>query len=141
MNNFFLDKIKRLRQNIPAATADPLMKLREATSHRNCSLNLKLVSEDHVLKLIKNLRNSSATGVDYIDTRTIKLVADLITPQLTHIINLSILTSTYPAIWKWAKVIPLLKSTQLDTIMPKSYRPVALLPVLSKVLEKVVFHK
>ena len=141
MNNFFLDKIKRLRQNIPAATADPLMKLREATSHRNCSLNLKLVSEDHVLKLIKNLRNSSATGVDYIDTRTIKLVADLIAPQVTHIINLSILTSTYPTMWKWAKVIPLLKSTQLDSIMPKSYRPVALLPVLSKLLEKVVFSQ
>ena len=65
MNKFFLDKIKRLRQNIPAANADPLVRLREATSHRNCSFKLKLVSQDHVLKLIKNLRNSSATGVDY----------------------------------------------------------------------------
>ena len=41
--------------------------------------------------------------------------------------------------WKHAKVIPLLKSSTADNLQPKSYRPVALLPILSKVLEKVVF--
>ena len=53
--------------------------------------------------------------------------------------NLSIQTSTFPHIWKYAKVIPLLKSFSSDPLLPKSYRPVALLPILSKVLEKIVF--
>ena len=141
MNKFFLDKIKRLRNGIPAQTADPLRGLREAMQGRNCSLSLGRVKEDTVLKYIKGLRNSTATGVDYIDTKSIKLVAEEITPALTYVINLSIETSVFPDIWKWAKVVPLLKSSSADPILPKSYRPVALLPVLSKVLEKVVFDQ
>ena len=43
--------------------------------------------------------------------------------------------------WKHTKVIPLLKSVSSDPILPKSYRPIALLPILSKVLEKVVFRQ
>ena len=43
--------------------------------------------------------------------------------------------------WKWAKVIPLLKSASADALLPNSYRPVALLPILSKVMEKVVFSQ
>ena len=53
--------------------------------------------------------------------------------------NLSMKTSTFPDIWKLHKVTPLLKGTDHDKMLPKSYRPVALLPVISKVLEKVVF--
>ena len=68
-----------------------------------------------------------------------KLVKIEITPALTHIINLSIQTSTFPTLWKHAKVIPLLKPGSEDQLMPKSYRPVALLSVLSKVLERAIF--
>ena len=39
------------------------------------------------------------------------------------------------------KVIPLLKSPSADKLMPKSYRPVALLPIISKILEKSVFNQ
>ena len=141
MNKFFIDKIKRLRQNIPLANYDPLCKLKEAMFGRLCSFNLMPVTQDQVLKIIYSLKNSSATGVDYIDTRTIKLAAELICPVVTHIINLSIQTSIFPGIWKWAKVIPLLKSMQSDPILAKNYRPIALLPILSKVLEKVVFNQ
>ena len=141
MNKFFLDKIKRLRETIPAVFSDPLSKLKEAMQYRQCRFNLEQVSVTEVLKIVQGLKNSSATGVDYIDTQTVKLVADLIAPALTHIINLSIRTSTFPDIWKYAKVIPLLKSFVSDPLLPKSYRPVALLPILSKVMEKAVFSQ
>ena len=141
MNKFFLDKIKRLRSSIPAVLTDPLSKMKEAMRGRMCTFKLQAVSVEDVLKIIGSLKNSSATGVDYIDTRTIKLSAELIAPALTHIINLSITTNTFPSIWKYAKVIPLLKSADSDPLLPKSYRPVGLLPVLSKILEKIVFSQ
>ena len=141
MNKFFLDKVRTLRSSIPAVQSDPLIKMKEAMQDRGCSFKLKSVSEADVLKVIKSLKNSSATGVDYIDTRTVKLASEILTPALTHIINLSIATSTFPKIWKFAKVIPLLKSFSADPLLPKSYRPVALLPILSKVLEKIVFSQ
>ena len=59
------------------------------------------------MKVIKKIKPTTATGVDYIDNCTIKLVADIITPALTHIVDLSIFTATFPTIYKWAKVTPL----------------------------------
>ena len=65
------------------------------------------------------------------------MIAPMIIPALTHIINLSIETSTFPKNWKYSKVIPLFKKD--DPLNPKNYRPVALVPILSKVLERAVF--
>ena len=45
----------------------------------------------------------------------------------------------FPNLWKLAKVIPLFKKE--DPLLAKNYRPVSLLPILSKVLEKVVFKQ
>ena len=83
------------------------------------------------------MKNSKSAGADHINTWVIKLVAKEIIPAVTHIINLSISESEFPSVWKLAKVVPLLKKN--DPVIPKNYRPVALLPVLSKILEKAVF--
>ena len=139
MNKFFLNKIKRLRSSIPATLRDPLSKIREAMRYRTCSFSIQETTEDDIRKAISKLKNSAATGVDSLDTKIVKLSAEIIAPSLSHIVNLSVRTSTFPDSWKYAKVIPLLKSTDSDPLLPKSYRPVALLPVLSKILEKVVF--
>ena len=139
MNEFFISKVNNLRKKIPSVDSDPLRYLKDAMSDRSCSFKLQPVELAQVKKLIKGLKNSTATGVDYIDTSTVKLGCDVLAPALMHIINLSITSSTFPETWKWHKVIPLLKNSDCDKLLPKSYRPVALLPVLSKVLEKVVF--
>ena len=67
------------------------------------------------------------------------MIKNEITPAITHIVNLSIKTSVFPTLWKHSKVIPLFKPGAKDKLNAKSYRPVALLPVASKVLERVVF--
>ena len=106
---------------------------------RQCNFNLKAVHPEDVLKVIKSLKNSKSTGTDNIDTWVIKLAAPDILPALTHIINLSMLQSTFPSMWKHAQVVPLLKKG--DALTPKNYRPVALLPIFSKILERVVFNQ
>ena len=67
----------------------------------------------------------------------LKLVKNEITPVLTHIVNLSISNYSFPSKWKKAKVIPLHKKDEI--LYPKNYRPVSLLPVFSKVLERCIF--
>ena len=111
--------------------------MREVFRDRNCSFRFKPVKQEDVMKIISRLKNSKSSGVDYIDTATLKLVAREILPAITHIINLSISQGTFPTIWKHSKVIPLLKKG--DPLSAKNYRPVALLPILSKILEKAVF--
>ena len=109
--------------------------------NRQCQFKLKLVTEQEVLKIINSLNNSSSTGVDYIDTSTIKLVRNEILPAVTKIINLSIETSVFPNIYKHSKIIPLKKKPSLSDMGCSSYRPVNLLPIPGKIVEKAVFNQ
>ena len=68
--------------------------------------------------IIKNLKNSKASGWDNIDTYIVKLVSQCLVPALTHSVNTSIFTAVFPTCFKTSKIIPLLKSTQLDKLDP-----------------------
>ena len=63
---------------------------------------------------------------------------DELVPVITDIINTSLISGVVPQCFKHALVKPLLKESNLDTELLKSYRPVSNLPFLSKVLERVV---
>ena len=137
MNSFFIKKVKNLQKRIPPSKDNPLKYLQQAMSTRTCNFKIECVHPDEVLRIVRNLKNSKSTGLDDIDTNTLKLIIHDILPAFTHIINLSLTTLTFPKSWKLAKVIPLLKKG--DPLNPQNYRPVALLSVLSKVLERVIF--
>ena len=139
MRVFFISKVNLLRGRIPETKVDPIAKLRELMQDRQCSFTFQPVTPAEIEKLIAGLRNSKSTGVDYIDTWVIKLVAKEILPALTHIVNLSISHSEFPSLWKLAKVVPLLKKG--NPLTPKNYRPVVLLPIFSKIMEKAVFQQ
>ena len=139
MNRFFTQKVKLLQEKIPPASKDPLESLRDLMAKRSCKLDFKAVYPEEVAKIVKSLKNTKSTGTDNIDVGIVKLILDDILPSLTHIVNISLLNSEFPSAWKWAKVIPLLKKG--DPLNPQNYRPVALLPVVSKILEKVVYQQ
>ena len=139
MNNFFANKIEHLKDNIPASTDDPCAKLREVMKDRICSFSFQPVGPDEVEKIVLNLKNTKSTGIDSINTITLKLALPYILPALTHIVNLSLSQSKFPEGWKKAKVVPLLKKD--DPMISSNYRPVSNLLVTSKVLEKVVLNK
>ena len=107
--------------------------------NRKCEFKFRPVTQDQVRDYIKGLKNSKSTGLDNLDTQTLKLVMEEILPALTHVINLSIKNQEYPECYKRSKIVPLIKKPDDDPLNPKSYRPVSLLPVLSKVLERAIF--
>ena len=63
-----------------------------------------------------------------------------ITAPIVHIINQSLVTGIIPKSMKRAKVVPIFKNIGSREIM-KNYRPVSLLPVLSKILERIVYNR
>ena len=136
-NHYFTDKVKNILLDMPDPVSDPLNKLRQLMRDRSSIFSLHSAHPDEVQKIILQLKNSKSTGLDTIDSQIIKYSLPYILPAVTHIVNLSINSGIFPNQWKTAKVIPLLKSG--DPLNPKNYRPVAMLPILSKVLEKVVF--
>lgn len=79
---------------------------------------------------------SNAVGGDGISRNMIVPILDIILPVLCLIFNNSMTNGIYPTIWKDAQLIPLPKKPN-----PKSfteYRPISILPFLSKVLERLV---
>ena len=139
LNNFFVTKVRKLRQNIPPSPGDPLALLRRLMKNQKCTMRLKSVHPDQVHKIISNLKSSSSSGLDSVDSRIIKLAKNQLVPVITHLVNLSITQTRFPSPWKVSKVIPIHKKDEV--IHPKNYRPVSLLPVLSKVLERAVYEQ
>ena len=117
-NQYFLDKINLIRENLPPPPTDPLETLRFLMQDRTCSFKLSAVHPDEVEKILSSLSNSSSFGLDMIDTFIIKLAKADILPAITHIINLSISTKVFPTLWKKSKIIPLHKKE--DPLNPKN---------------------
>ncbi|XP_075150444.1 uncharacterized protein LOC142224546 [Haematobia irritans] len=91
------------------------------------------VEEEDVLRALISIK-SNATGYDDINPKFVKLIAPQILRPLTHVINFTITTSTFPNIWKCSKVIPIEKAL-------KEFRPISILPFLSKVFEKLIHEQ
>ncbi|XP_055633038.1 uncharacterized protein LOC129773455 [Toxorhynchites rutilus septentrionalis] len=79
---------------------------------------------------------SNAVGTDEIPTKFLKIILPLIIDHIVHLYNMIIKTLTFPEAWKCAKIIPLRKKKHLNSV--ENLRPISLLSVLSKVLEKVL---
>jgi hypothetical protein len=139
MNNFFVNKVNGLRSNIPACRTNPLDRVSKLMEGRTCSFSLKAAHPDEVSKVIKNMKSSKSCGLDNIDSYILKLACDELTPAITHIINLSIEQRCFPDGWKTSKVIPLFKKK--DATLPQNYRPVSLLSITSKILERIVYNQ
>ena len=97
------------------------------------------VSVETVVKTLMNMKNKNSSGMDGISIRFLKDSLPVLAFYLTVIINTSIITGVVPDKWKHAIVCPLLK--QGDVEDPSNYRPISLLSVLSKILEKVVANQ
>ena len=87
-------------------------------------------------KIIKNIGIKKATGVDQMSARLLKASTPVTTHHICHLVNQSISSSIFPDRLKEAQVIPLFKKE--DPLSKKNYRPVSILPMVSKVYEKVL---
>ena len=121
-----------LASKIMAADVDPISYLPNSYSG---SMFLQPVSTDEVYRAINNLNCNKSCGYDDISPRPIKAVADILCIPLTTIFNMSFENGTFPSLMKIAKVVPIFKKG--DKQMVSNYRPVSLLPLFSKLLEKL----
>ena len=99
----------------------------------------KLVSHTKVIKLLNGLFDSKATGLDKISGKILKTAAPTIVLSLTHIFNHAIVTDCFPHEWKAARLLPLHKKGPRD--LPENYRPISILPAISKVMERIMYDQ
>jgi hypothetical protein len=138
MNKYYVNKVRKIRAELPRPAVDPLGPLRQMMRGCPTTFQFEPVTPDCVDQIIRSMKNSKSCGLDNIDSYALKLLREQITPPLTHIINLSLTSGVFPTCFKMGKVVPLYKGKG-ELLEPSSYRPVCLLPVASKVLERCIF--
>ena len=87
----------------------------------------------------KCLFNSGAVGSDRLNPMMIKHNLDLISNQVLLIFNISFAQGVFPKLLKTAIVTPIYKSGSHND--PSNYRPISILTIFSKVLEKLFYNR
>ena len=97
------------------------------------------IRNDEIIALIRNINPNKATGSDGISGQMLLLCDDSVILPLKIIFSNILLTSIYPDTWKLANVTPIFKKGDKQLI--KNYRPISLLPICGKIIEKIIFNK
>ena len=105
----------------------------------NSSFSLKSVKSAFVEKQLRLMKTNKAIGLDNISVCLLRDAASVLTSPLRDIINLSFEKSRFPSSWKCAKVTALFK--QGDKTDKDNYRPISILPTVSKVIERAVYSQ
>ena len=106
---------------------------------RHNYFEIDLITPYEVSLIIDKLDINKASGVDRIGPRILKLCKDSISEVLASLINSCISSGVFPDTLKIASVIPLHKGGAKDD--PNNYRPISLLPTISKIIERHVVNK
>ncbi|XP_063907396.1 uncharacterized protein LOC135125678 [Zophobas morio] len=91
----------------------------------NSLISITNVSEDLILKVLKQSKNSFTQGADGIPSFLLKDCAIVFVKPLFKLFNLILTTSTFPEMWKMACVCPVLKKGDPTEI--ENYRPISLI--------------
>ena len=135
-NNFFVNIASKIKEPVTSSNHEKLREFCEAKLPAETKFTIPKIQKEKVSKFLSNIDINKATGIDMIGPRLLKLAAPFIADEITFICNHSITNSVFPSKWKEAKVTPLHKNGPHEEV--NNYRPISILPVLSKVLEKHV---
>lgn len=115
----------------------PELDVSKLISSRNCaSMFLSPVTDTDVVNVFNALKNSKSCDCDGLQIKPVKYIIDIICPCLTHIFNLCLLNGVFPKRMQLAKVAVLYKKGNKNEL--GNYRPVSILSVFSKGLEKLL---
>jgi len=128
--NHFETCATELANNLPAGELDM------SNISENNKWYFRNTSSTEIFELIKTLEPKNSCGHDLLSNRMIKKEISWFSTTLPLLINSSMKEGIFPKVLKQATVIPIYKKGEKDNM--NNYRPIALLPVMSKIFEKII---
>ena len=135
-NKYFSEIATTLDANLGQSGTNPLSYLNDVNPTE--LFHFIPVDELTINYIIINLNNTGASA-DGLSSKIIKRLIPFISPYLVHLFNLCLHEGIFPTTFKKACVVPIFKSGNPFSF--GNYRPISLLPILSKILEKVVYFQ
>ena len=136
--DFFTNVGPQYANAIPSSQFDPNHYVSYNTHPNNKSMYLTPTDESEIMDIVKLMASKKSCGYDGISSSLIKMIAPSISRPLCILINKSMSEGTVPSGCKIAKVVPIYKSKVKECFT--NYRPISLLPSISKIIEKIM-HK
>ena len=135
-NNFFVDIGKNVEKKIPQPKSSFHVYMGNPNEK---SIFLGPCDQQELRTIINALRASKASGPNSIPSNILIEFSDYLIEPLTAIINSSLVEGIFPSLNKEARVCPIYKKD--DKLKCENYRPISLLPNLSKIFERVIYNR
>ena len=136
-DNFFVNVAKNIGENsIPVNSQHSSITKVQENNITHSILDFKPIEESFISKQINKLSLKKATGHDGISAKILKFAKPVVLQPITFLINETIKVSEFPDEGKKAMVSPLHKKN--STLDKENYRPVSILPILSKLYERAI---
>ena len=138
MNEFLCSIGNTLSDKIPK-TSNPLPENEYSVNPQNLRFEFEAINVSQLEKVFGKFKTSKGSGADGIANYFLMIDLSVIAESLCDIFNLSIATSVFPDSWKIARVAPIFISGQSND--RSNYRPISVLPFLSRVFEKLIYNQ
>ena len=133
-NNYFSEIATKTVSNINISNKDPTGLI--AQSLNSFRFSDKNLTKEEVLEATKLLLDKKTPDHTGVSSNFIKQTISVIVNPLFHVLKLSLNTGVVPSQFKIAKVIPIFKAGEKNSM--DNYRPISLLSIFSKIMEKIV---
>ena len=137
LNEYFASVCDQFSSHNDSVDAPDMNKLNEYINSKVPShvyFSVPYITTQQVIEFIRGLNPTKATGMDGLGPRILKMAAGVLAPSITALINKSIDSSCFPSQLKIAKIFPIHKSGPKSD--PSNYRPISILPTISKLFER-----
>ena len=139
LNSYYVNPAETLTDKQSATPTELNEIINNLPSTNKDSFVLKTVTYQQVLNEINSIRNDCSSGCDNLPINLLKPLAETIAFPMTTIINDCIRKCIFPEQWKVAKVCPIPKVH--NPSQSKDYHPISILPIFSKILERVTMKQ
>ena len=136
LNDYFCNIGPSLVKNLPVVESNYADYMGRSVSD---SMFFEPITTDELCNVIRSLDVNKSSGADGIGSRLLKDNMYLLCEPLVYIYNLSIMNGVVPDALKIAKIIPIFKKG--DVHLACNYRPISLLSIFNKILEKLIHRR
>lgn len=141
-NDFFVNSAKDIGSSMANQDVHDhpsIETIRDILGDSGKKFSFQMVSAAEVHKCLDQISVRKATGLDNLSAKLLKIVEPVILQPLTNIVNRTLVDGRFPDQLKVARVTPIHKKN--DKLDKKNYRPVSVLPIISKVFERCISNQ
>jgi hypothetical protein len=139
INAYYVEKVRKIRavRGVQNSTRERAAKPRNGEKAGKNLFAFGFANAGRISKVIAGLKNTPSLGTDGIPVAVLKMGSNTLAGPISHMVNRSLSAGKFPSDFKTALIHPVYKGGGKARCDPASYRPVAILCALSKVLKTV----